>query len=245
LTETATQEYLIRIEEELKELKKKQFLNSKIIKWSLIFLDLGYVSIFLTGILLAMFVGPNSYNPYYNAISDLGWSEITPYPFLFDTKVFLGGIMLIITVIVVKKRFDKTLGFEIRSLREGVFRKRLINYGLIFGIVGAVGYLFAGVYNVDRSGPNGIYHYLAAVATFGGFIISISIFSYYILIYKVNIPKPFAIFGLTLPFISVLLWFITHILLFEWISFLSIMGFLIPFQSKKVIQKLSFITNLR
>ncbi|KKM25546.1 hypothetical protein LCGC14_1593920 [marine sediment metagenome] len=111
------------------------------------------------------------------------------------------------------------------------------------GIIGAIGYIFVGVFNIDRGGPNGIYHYLFAVVLFGGFIISISTFSLYILIYKIKFPKIYAIFGLIVPFLSVIMWRITEILLFEWIAFFSILGFLMPFQSKRIIQKLLTLTK--
>lgn len=131
------------------------------------------------------------------------------------------------------------------KFRDTVIRKKLIRIGLTMGIIGAIGYIFAGVFNLDRPGPNGIYHGVSAVVTFGGLIISISIFCFYILVYKVNICKAFAIYGLIIPLLSALMWYITGILLFEWIAFLSILGFLMPFQSKRIILKLSVSTNLR
>ncbi len=79
------------------------------------------------------------------------------------------------------------------------------------GIIGAIGYIFVGVFNIDRGGPNGIYHYLFAVVLFGGFIISISTFSIYLLIQEIKFPRIYLIFGLTVPLLSVIMWKITEI----------------------------------
>ncbi|MFX1303397.1 MAG: hypothetical protein ACFFBV_06285 [Promethearchaeota archaeon] len=235
---------MIGIIEKSKKINKKQILKSKITKWGLIFGNLGYFSVFLIGILIAIFIGPNGYNPYYNAISDLGNSYITPFPFLFDLKAYIGSFLFISIVFLVKKKLADT-----NPLRDNFFRKKeipknLIKSGLTFGIIGAVGYTFVGIFNLDRPGPNGLYHGLFAVVTFGGLIISTSIFSFYILVLKVNISKIFAIYGLTLPFLSVILWFVSKIVLFEWISFFSILGFLMPFQSKRFIQGLSNVIGV-
>lgn len=183
MTETVTQEYLIRIIENVKknEVNRKIF-RFKISRWSLISVDLGFSSLFLISILIAIFKGPNGYNPYYNAISDLGWSLITPFPILFDIKAYLGSILLILTVLSVRKKIRGSLYLMDNLFRKEAIRKKIINSGLAFGIIGAIGYIFVAVFNMDRAGPNGLYHYVFAVVMFGSLIISISIYSFYFLL---------------------------------------------------------------
>jgi hypothetical protein len=225
------------------EIKKKLF-RRKIFRWSLISADLGYTSIFLISIFIAILIGPHGYNPYYNAISDLGWSLITPFPILFDIKAYIGSFLLILTVFNVRKKIKDILYLMGNPFRNEATSKKLINSGLLFGIIGAIGYIFVAVFNMDRAGPNGLYHYLFAVVFFGGFISSISIFCFYFLFNKLNFSRIFAIYGLTIPFFLSILWFITGILLFEWLTFFSILGFLLPFQSKRIIQKVLFQINV-
>jgi hypothetical protein len=235
---------LIRVIENTKKNEIKKKLNRvKIFRWSLISVDLGYSSIFLISIFIAIFVGPYGYNPYYNAINDLGWSLITPFPILFDIKAYLGSFLLILTVLNVRKKIKSSLYLMDNFFRKEAISKKIINSGLAFGIIGAIGYVFVAVFNMDRAGPNGLYHYLFAVVFFGGFTSSISIFCFYFLFYKVNFSRIFAIYGLTIPFFLAIMWFITGILLFEWLTFFSILGFLLPFQSKRIIQKLLIKTK--
>ncbi|KKM25547.1 hypothetical protein LCGC14_1593930 [marine sediment metagenome] len=101
MTENVNQQFWIIIDQKS---NKIQILKAKIVKWGLFFVDLGYINIFLIAIVLAISIGPNGYNPYYNAISALGWSEITPFPFLFDLKAYLGSFLLILTVLFAKKK---------------------------------------------------------------------------------------------------------------------------------------------
>ncbi len=234
MTETITVEYITRSKIIPKRANRKQI----IIKWSLIFGNLGYFSVFLTGILIALFIGPYGYNPYYNAISDLGWSYITPFPFLFDLKSYIGSFVLILTFFLIKKKIVYLYNFKDKNFRNPGISKNLIKVGVIFGIIGAIGYIFVAIFNLDRPGPNGLYHYLFAIVMFGSLITSISIFSFYIILFKVNISKIFMIFGLVMPGLSAVLWFLTGILLFEWFTLFSILGFLMPFQSRKIIQKI-------
>jgi len=245
MTEIVTQEYMIRVIEKSKKGNKRQIIISKIIKWGLILGNLSYFSLFLISMLIAFFIGPNGYNLYYNAISDLGWSYITPFPMLFDVKAYVGSSLLILIIISVKKKLVNSYHFRDKFFRKTTIPKNLIKFAVIFGFIGAVGYIFVGVFNLDRAGPNGLYHYLFAVVMFGGLITSISIFSFYILLYKLNISKIFAIYGLTIPLLSAILWFGTKILLFEWFTLFSILGFLMPFQSRNFIQKLLIRTKLR
>jgi hypothetical protein len=124
------------------------------------------------------------------------------------------------------------------NVRKILNTKALIKFGVIFGVIGSTGYTFVGLFNMDRAGPDGMYHYLFAVVFFGGLITSISIFSFYIFILKGNIPKIYALYGLTIPLLSAILWLVTGILLFEWFTLISILGFLMPFHSRKIIEKM-------
>ena len=215
------------------------------IKWSIISINMSYTSLFSISVILAIFIGSQGYDPYFKAISALGSSLITPFPFLFDIKAYIGSSLLIISLIFIKKKLTYLRNLNNGSYRGEVIHENVIKLGLMMGIIGVIAYIFAGVFNIDRGGPNGIYHYLFAVVLFGGLIISISTFSIYILIHKIKFPRIYPIFGLTVPFLSVIMWKITGILLFEWIAFFSILGFLIPFQSKRIIQKLLTLTEVK
>lgn len=238
MSETEIKEYLIGVLTKPKNANRTQIIKGKMFRWGLIFGNLGYFSIFLTGILIALSIGPYGYNPYYNAISDLGWSYITPFPFLFDLKSYIGSFVLILTFFLIKKKIVYLYNFKDKNFRNPGISKNLIKVGVIFGIIGAIGYIFVAIFNLDRPGPNGLYHYLFAVIMFGSLIISTSIFSFYILVFRINISKIFMIFGLVMPGLSAVLWFLTGILLFEWFTLFSILGFLMPFQSRKIIQKI-------
>ncbi len=70
---------------EIIEPKKERIrIKNVIIRLGVIFSYFIFFSLFISAVLIAVFLGPYGYNPYYNAISDLGWSFITPMPYIFD-----------------------------------------------------------------------------------------------------------------------------------------------------------------
>ncbi len=93
---------------------------------------------------------------------------------------------MIYSVFILKSRVSY---YEYTTYGYSNFTKVLSNFALIFGILGGIGLILVAVFSLDRAGPNGIYHFVAATLIFGGLTISISFLSICMIYHKAHIPK--------------------------------------------------------
>ena len=213
------------IDANIKEVKPEHIYS----RWVLLIAGISYFIVFITSILIAIFLGPLGYNPYFNAISDLGSSHITPVAFLFDSSCFISPGFIIPSLIIIEKRVAPESFFNGIKNKSVSLKQKFAVFGVAFGLIGLIGLILVGVFSLDRAGPMGIYHGIAAILTFGGFVLCIFIFTLCLICFRGEISKVYAIATSLLPIIMLFLWFYTRILIFEWFSYLSILSYLLFF----------------
>ena len=195
--------------------------SRKAIKHSILGAMWTYFSLVVLSLMVASRFG---YNILANTISDLGSSNITPFPFIFDIACIIAGIITIPYNLFLHHRS------KISSSKRVV---HITSYcGVIWGIIGGLGYLFLGVFSSDRGGPNGMLHGLCAFLSFLGFVLSIFFFSVQFVYRKGGISKIFGVCGLLIPIIVNLIQ-LTPLL--EWVLLLSIWFHIVPLNHWSVI----------
>ncbi|MHA1671497.1 MAG: hypothetical protein ACTSV5_13105 [Promethearchaeota archaeon] len=192
-----------------------KILNERIIKSLLFSGFITYLLLLIENIILASFFG---YNILTNYISELGKSSIIPFPFLNDGVSILGGIITVFCNFYFVRKL-KT------QYRPSQCSKVFVKLGFISGIIGAVGYIFLGIFSLDRAGPGEWYHGASMGFSFGGFIFSIFFYSLnLVLTHECNLKKV-GLYGITFPLICFAWYALTNNPLAEWISLYSILVF--------------------
>ena len=178
-------------------------------------------------VLLGMSISVASVSYHYsivtNVISDLGGSYATTMPFIFDSVCIMGGIVMIPLYFMISKWL---------SIRDNRISKAVLKSG----IVGTIGFIFVGVFSMDRGGPYQVFHCIAAIFAFGGFMLSSFLLGIYLIKQKSSNLKYFGFFGIFFPFIMMILWGVFLISLFEWLLFFSLQGFTFPFNMRVLIK---------
>jgi hypothetical protein len=220
-----TKERIEFISPEVQEKKRAEkivnsLLNSKnVIKTFLLSAMAIYLSLLVISLLIATNFGAVEFDITMHTISDLGNSFFTPAPFLFDFACSFSGIITIPYSIYIYSVM----------VEEGSFRDKIITRaGLIFGIIGGLGYMCVGIFSLERSGPNGIIHTLSAIMAFTGFVFSILFFSIPVLSHQNIVYKVFGSSGIVLP---LMLFFLNGILatpILEWLLLFSILFHIVP-----------------
>ncbi len=195
--------------------------RKNLLKTILIVLNIVYFILLTTSISVANF--SYGYSIVTNVISDLGGSHATAMPFIFDTVCIMGGLLMIPLYYLIS---------EWLSNKDNRISKAVLKSG----IIGTFGYIFVGVFSMDRGGPYQILHCIAAVFAFGGFMLSSFFLGIYLAKQNKSKLKYFGYFGIFFPFIMMILWGVCLISLFEWLLFLSIQGFTFPFNLKVLIR---------
>lgn len=180
---------------------------------------LVYISLLILDVILASVFG---YNIAFHYISELGNSNIIPFPLFHDAIAVLGGIVTMFSNFYFAKRLK-------RQFRPSKCSRVFVKIGFVSGVIGAIGYIFLGIFSLDRAGPGNIYHGLAAFFSFGGFIVSIFFYSLNIVLTHRCMLKHIGLYGITIPLVCVLLFLLTNTPLAEWILLYSILLFLLPF----------------
>lgn len=151
-----------------------RFLNQKLIKICIYISLLTFLPGLLIGVLIAYFIGPESYNIINNYISDLGSIRYTPAPFVLDaivmtTACFLVPIFIYITKIIVSD--TKNIIF---NSNKSIFKRILcifIDLHAFFGLLsllsGAVGLFGIGLFSEDRTTELGL-HFTFSIIVFAG-----------------------------------------------------------------------------
>ncbi|MFW9825145.1 MAG: DUF998 domain-containing protein, partial [Candidatus Thorarchaeota archaeon] len=188
--------------------------NQKVFKYSLLGAMWLYLSLLFISLFVAMGFG---FQITTHTISDLGNSLFTPFPFIFDGACIIAGSITIIYNFMISHHNDGSLFVSITSYG-----------GLISGIIGGIGYLFIGVFSLDRSGPDGLYHGVCAILAFSGFVLSIFFFSLRFFLQDKVVLNLFGIGGVTVPLIMLILNVVYVNPFLEWMLLFSILFHIVP-----------------
>ena len=120
----------------------------------------------------------------------------TPIPYLFDLACILVGIISFPFYYFLRKKVVSHTLPNKNNVAERFpwLTSGLLRYGTLIGIFGGLGYLFVGIFSIERAGPNNIYHNSFAGFAFAGFVISIVLYSIQIVFFQTKIPKSYVIF---------------------------------------------------
>jgi len=192
-----------------------KILSEQFIKPLLFVGFIAYLLLLIENIILASLFG---YNILTNYISELGKSSIIPFPFFNDGIAILGGIITVFSNLY----FIRKLKTQYRPSRCS---KAFVKLGFLSGIIGAVGYIFLGVFSLDRAGPGELYHGISMGFSFGGFLFSIFFYSLnLVLTHNCNL-KRVGFYGIFFPLICFTWYALTNNPLAEWIALYSILMF--------------------
>jgi len=205
-----------------------------VVKLSAMIVMVGYILLLIIGVFIAAFLDPDGYTIWDNWISDLGSSNHTPAPFLYDIACIIAGSMTIPLTYFMEKLLAPLLKRnELGERHYSRLRFRLSSFAFLFSIIGNFGYIGVGIFSADRDydflsvlgeGPHGIMSYLA----FGGFTFAAFFMGWLIVLYKTKIPKILGIYGIFGPLIVAILNLIDSTPLLEWMLLFSILLWIIP-----------------
>jgi len=208
--------------------------NFNVVKISAMVVMFGYILLLIIGVIVAAFLDPDGYTIWDNWISDLGSSNDTPAPYLYDIACIVAGSMTIpLTFYMEKLLAPLPKRTKIRGEHFSRLRFRLSSYAFIFSIIGNFGYIGVGIFSADRDydflsvlgmGPHGLMSYLA----FGGFTFGAFFMGWLIVLYDTKIPKILGIYGILGPLIIAILNLIDSTPLLEWMLLFSILIWIIP-----------------
>ncbi|MHA1491719.1 MAG: DUF998 domain-containing protein [Promethearchaeota archaeon] len=186
----------------------------------------AYIPLLIIGHVIAAFLGPNGYSIWTHWISDLGGSDHTPAPFLYDLACIIAGVLTIPFTFYMEKllapipKKKKDLG-KISRLRL-----RLGSYAFLFSIIGNIGYIGVGIFSEDRNYLN-LHSYTSALA-FGGFTLGAFFMGALIILYDIKIPKLIGVYGMVGPLLTIIIFLIINNPLWEWLLLFSILAWIIP-----------------
>ncbi len=205
-----------------------------VVKLSAMIVMVGYILLLIIGVFIAAFLDPDGYTIWDNWISDLGSSNHTPAPFLYDIACIIAGSMTIpLTYFMEQLLAPLPKRNELGERYYSRLRFRLSSFAFLFSIIGNFGYIGVGIFSADRDydflsvlgqGPHGIMSYLA----FGGFTFAAFFMGWLIVLYKTKIPKILGIYGIFGPLIVAILNLIDSTPLLEWMLLFSILLWIIP-----------------
>ncbi len=176
-----------------------------------------YIVLLIGNVIIAYFFG---YNILTNFISELGSAVVVPFPLFYDIISIFGGVITIFSNFYIIKKFSSNLSFI-----SGFF----LRIGFLSGIIGAIGYVFLGIFSLDRAGPGELYHILAMGFSFAGYLTSIFFYSLHFFLTKDTVLKRVGVYGVTFPIIAVIVFGIIIIPITVWILLFSILSFLFLF----------------
>jgi len=225
------------IRESLNSIRAKLFnfaTDFKVVKFSAMIVMAGYILLLIIGGIIAAFLDPDGYTIWDNWISDLGSSNHTPAPFLYDIACIIAGSMTIpLTYYMEKLLAPLPKRNELKEHHFSRLRFRLSSFAFFFSLIGNFGYIGVGIFSADRDydalrvlgqGPHGIMSYLA----FGGFTFAAFFMGWLIVLYDTKIPKILGIYGIFGPLIVAILNLIDSTPLLEWMLLFSILIWIIP-----------------
>jgi len=192
--------------------------KQKTIKRGALAIMYTYLALLFLSIVTAVIFGPSGFNFIIHTISELGASQFTPAPFLFDLACIIAGVATI------------PYSFFCDDARKSPQKHMEVisRSGLFFGILGGLGYICVGVFSVERGGPNGIFHTISAIVAFTGFVFSILFFSLHALIQGNSRVKLLGICGIIIPLTIFILNGVLATPLVEWFLLFSILLYTVP-----------------
>ncbi len=114
--------------------------NPIVVKISMIIVMIGYLSLLAIGVIIAALFDPDGYNIWDNWISDLGASNHTPTPFLYDIACIIAGSMTIpLTFYMEKLLAPLPNEIQLRERHYSRLRFRLSSFAFLFNIIGNLG----------------------------------------------------------------------------------------------------------
>ena len=208
--------------------------NFNIVKASAFIVMIGYILLLIIAVTVAALFDPDGYTIWNNWISDLGSSDHTPAPLLYDIACIIAGSMTIPLTFYMENllapmpKRTQSSGVHVSRLRF-----RLSSYAFLFSIIGNFGYIGVGIFSADRDfenlsilgqGPHGIMSYLA----FGGFALGAFFMGWLIVLYNTKIPKILGIYGILGPLTVAIINLIDSTPFLEWLLLFSILVWIIP-----------------
>jgi len=206
--------------------------NYKFVKKCSLIVITVYLSLLLIAVIIASIWGPYGYTIWTRMISDLGGSNYTPVPILFDIACVFAGIMTVPLTFYIENLFAPLP--KRKNLREQHFsrlRFRLGSNAFFFSLMGNIGYIFVGIFSEDRNYPLldfASYHDVFSFFSFTGFAFGAFFIGWIIVLYNTNIPKLFGIYGIIGPPSMLFTFLFTMEALWEWILLFSILLWIIP-----------------
>ena len=176
-----------------------------------------YIALIVINVFISSFYG---YSLTMNYISDLGSNKVIPFPYFHDLTCMFGGLITLPTIFFVRRK----LRIQYKNSKHSIL---FLEVGVVLGIVGNVGYIFLGVFSLDRAGPGQIYHGIIAFISFGGYVISIFFFSLNIILSHKCRLKNLGAFGLVVSILLVFLYCMITTPLIEWFLLSSIVLFML------------------
>ena len=177
----------------------------------------SYIVLLVVNVLFSSFFG---FSLVSNYISELGSRNFIPFPYIHDLICVFGGIVSLPVNFFVRKKLRIVY-------KSSKYSALFVDFGVALGIIGNVGYVFLGVFSLDRAGPGDIYHGIIAFISFGGYIFSIFFFSLNIVLSHKCKLKNLGIFGLVVPITLLIAYCALTIPLIEWFLLSSILIFLL------------------
>ena len=174
-----------------------------------------YLSLLVVNISMASLFG---YTVVTNYISDLGKGTIIPFPSMSDGISIFGGVITILSNFYLIRKLRT-------QYRPSKCSREFVKLGFLSGIIGAFGYIFLGVFSLDRAGPGQWYHGAAMGVSFGGFLVSIFFYSITMVLTHECRLKKVGAYGMSFPFIFLALFACTNHPLAEWLLLGSILAF--------------------
>ncbi|KKL67511.1 hypothetical protein LCGC14_2134250, partial [marine sediment metagenome] len=192
--------------------------KQKTIKRGALAIMYTYLALLFLSIVTAVTFGPFGFSFIMQTISDLGTSQFTPAPFLFDLSCIMAGIVTI------------PYSFFCDDARKSPQKHMEVisHSGLLFGILGGVGYICVGVFSLERAGPNGIFHTISAIVAFTGFVFSVLFFSLHALFQGDSKVKILGAFGIIAPLTIFILNGVLDTPFVEWLLLFSILLYTVP-----------------
>lgn len=176
----------------------------------------SYLIVLVLFVLLSSFFG---FSLTRNYISDLGSKNVIPFPYLHDLICVFGGLVSLPVNFFMRKK----LQIVYTSSKHSVL---FVEFGAVLGVIGNAGYVFLGVFSLDRAGPGQIFHGVTALLAFGGSVVSIFFYSLSIVLSHRCKLRNLGLFGLITPTSLLFIYCVISIPLIEWFLLSSILGFL-------------------
>ncbi|KKM15141.1 hypothetical protein LCGC14_1699050 [marine sediment metagenome] len=198
--------------------RTSSLMKQKAVKRGALAIMFTYLTLLCLSIITAVAFGPSGFSFIVQTISDLGNSQFTPAPYLFDFACIMAGMVTI------------PYSFFCDDVRKSPQKHLdlISRFGLFFGILGGVGYICVGVFSLERAGPNGFFHAISAIVAFTGFVFSIVFFSLHALIQGNLKVKLLGICGIMIPLTIFILNGVLATPLIEWFLLFSILFYTIP-----------------